>query len=114
MILLLENCQQVFENDKFGRFSHNFSDRFGTVIFSEYPASVSCSYEFETACDPETQDVQINVSPFRSRGGDALCSKDYFEFSGPNGIRDLGDFGPMQEWLCIHFVIVRLKEILFF
>ena len=96
-----DNCQEVFENDRFGRFSHNFSDRSGTVIFSEYPANVRCSYEFETGCDSETQDVRISVSPFRSRGGDASCSKDYFEFSGPNGIKDLGDFGPMQAWLSI-------------
>ena len=94
-----DDCKLVFEDDRFGRFSHIYDDKFGTVIFSEYPANVRCSYEFETGCDAQTQDVQISVSTFRSRGGDAECSKDFFQFSGPNGIKDLGDLGPMKAWL---------------
>ena len=61
-----------------------------------YPPNLDCSYEYETGCDPETQDIQIFLGKMSVGGGDENCSEDSVQFAGSEGVRDLGDLGDIQ------------------
>ena len=61
---------------------------FKSASLSNYPPLKQCYHEYETDCDPETQDVEILLKSWRFRGRDADCSTDWFQFSDSDGTQD--------------------------
>ena len=63
----------------------------------QYPPNLDCTYEYETGCDPDTQDIRISFGRLAVGGGDENCSEDSVQFAGSDGVRNLGDLGDIQD-----------------
>ena len=88
-----EDCKNVLNQGLSGverPFSHKNQGQYGQVILSPYPENLKCHHEIVTDCDPDTQQIAVEITKLAIVGGDNECSADYAQFSASGGFEGLG------------------------